>query len=346
MIDMKTFHDIYETSNLDSGPISRSVYDLRTILRKAYELSENEFFSSREIFDVVEDSPIAVHRTTVERMLLEVDKLEGSKTFMCLSSKNIEVMVTHLFVIEKYLEQLPGDEEYARLIFSGQLRGIMRNLVDNVRDGVVGTTKVNIIEKINSIEDIEEKVKYLKKHRLFYKQNEKFIDNKQQEQLIEFIGFEQEKLELDLASPNISEISQVKHSISVATGGIANFNYAVGAVQNLNTGTGAQQNAASGTVVNQATETAPTASIDKLIKQLTHLIVTDDTFVTNRQEMEQQLETVKVQLQKPEPKKGIIKRAFESLAELAADGAGTMAGHAIFEVLHKVPELLTAAGLN
>jgi hypothetical protein len=110
-MNMKTFRDIYETSSLDSESISRSVYDLGIILRKAYELAENSFFSSREIFDIVEDSPIALHRTTVERMLLEVKKIEGSKTFLCLSSKAIEMMITHLFVIEEYLKQEVRDDE-------------------------------------------------------------------------------------------------------------------------------------------------------------------------------------------------------------------------------------------
>lgn len=343
---MKTFQDIYETSNSDSELISRSIYDLKIILEKAYELAENKFFGSREIFDVIEDSPIALHRTTVGRMLLEVDKLEGSKAFMCLSSKGIEIMITHLFIIQEYLKELPGDEEYARLIFSGQLKGIMRNMVDNIRDGVVGTIKANIIERINDIGDIQEKVKYLKRLRLFYKQNQKFVDTKQQEQLIEFIGFEQERLELDLTIPKNSDMSQANHSVSVATGGIANFNYATGAVQNLNTGANAQQNVTSGETVNQSIGTAQASSIDELLKQLTHLIVTDDAFAASRKEMEQQLETVKVQLQKPEPKKGVVKRAFESITELAADGAGVMAGHAIFELLHKAPELLAAAGLG
>jgi hypothetical protein len=222
----------------------------------------------------------------------------------------------------------------------------MRNMVDNVRDGVVGTVKANISEKINDIEIIEGKIKYLKKLRLYYKQNQKFLDTKQQEQIIEFIGFEQESLELDLANPNMPDVNKANHSVSVAAGGIANFNYATGAVQNLSTGANNQQNIASGGTINQNIGTNSVTSLDELLKQLAHLILTDEAFTTNRQEMEQQLETVKVQLQKTEPRKGIIKRAFESLTELAADGAGTMAGHAIFELLHKAPELLGIAGLS
>jgi hypothetical protein len=165
-------------------------------------------------------------------------------------------------------------------------------------------------------------------------------------------------LELDQLGKNIelqslqgqqainNTVSKVLHSISVGAGGIVNVSHGERAIQATNTGAGAQQNIASGESISQSIGNTSAASLDELLKQLAHLIVTDDAFAANRQEMEQQLETVKVQLQKPEPKKGIIKRAFESITELAADGAGTMAGHAIFEVLHRAPELLAAAGLG
>jgi hypothetical protein len=141
-------------------------------------------------------------------------------------------------------------------------------------------------------------------------------------------------------------VNKALHSINAGPGSIVNVSHGERAVQATNTGANAQQNIASGESVSQNIGTNSTASLDELLKQLAHFIVIDEAFAANRPEMEQQLDSIKVQLQKPEPKKGIIKRAFESLTELAADSAGTMAGHAIFEVLHKAPELLSAAGLG
>jgi hypothetical protein len=165
-------------------------------------------------------------------------------------------------------------------------------------------------------------------------------------------------LELDQLSKDVSlqslqgrqaandSVSKALHSISAGANSVINISHGDKSVQATNTGNQAQLNIASGETISQNIGASSAASLDELLKQLAHLIITDEAFTANRQEMEHQLETVKVQLQKPEPKKGIIKRAFESLTELAADGAGVMAGHAIFEVLHKAPELLAAAGIG
>jgi hypothetical protein len=140
-------------------------------------------------------------------------------------------------------------------------------------------------------------------------------------------------------------VNKALNSISAGAGSIINISHG-NSHQAVSTGTNAQQNVASGETVNQSIGVAQTTNIDELLNHLAHLIVTDDAFAASRQEMEQQLETVKVQLQKPEPKKGIIRRAFESLNELAAEGAGTTAGHAIFEALNKVSESIATSGLS
>jgi hypothetical protein len=149
-----------------------------------------------------------------------------------------------------------------------------------------------------------------------------------------------------LASLQQNLVNKVMGPINAGAGSIFNISHGEHAVQATNTGAGAQLNTASGETVNQTMGTTPVGSLDELLAQLTKLVSTDEALAASKEEIEQQLETVKVQLQKPSPKKGVIERAFESVKELAADGAGAVAGHAIFELLKQAPSLLVAAGIG
>lgn len=343
---MKTFEDIYKTVQLSEGPRPRSIYDIKILLAKAYEVAENGFFVTHQPFSAIEDSPLALHRTTVQRMIHEITLLEDAKSFSVLTSQGMELLIEELYYIDKWLQEAPKDSEYlAEPVIAGRVKGIMRCLVDDARTSVIGTTTLAIQQGLAQINGADEKVKHLARMLLSYKQRKAFIDAKQYDALCQFIKLEKKKWELDMDNPNNSSASKAHHTIAVSPGGIVNVSHGNNSVQAANTGAGAQLNVASGKTVSQNISVSSSASLNELLQQLAQFIVSDEAFAANRQEMQQQLETVKVQLQKSEPKKGIIKRAFESLTELAADGAGVMAGHAIFEVLHKSTELLTAAGI-
>lgn len=149
-----------------------------------------------------------------------------------------------------------------------------------------------------------------------------------------------------LASLQQPLVNQIMGPINAGAGSIFNINHGDNGVQAANTGAGSQLNTASGETVNQGIEASSVGSLDELMAQLDKIVSTDTAFVDNREEIQQQLATVKVQLQKSTPKKSIIERAFESIKDLAADGAGVMAGHAVFELLKQAPHLLALAGIG
>jgi hypothetical protein len=135
-------------------------------------------------------------------------------------------------------------------------------------------------------------------------------------------------------------VSKALHSITV-TGGNVNISHGSGAVQAANSGDAAQLNTA-GNDATQSVTPVQAATIHELVQQVKLAIAQDTVFDSHREEMEQEMERIEVQLQKPEPKKGIIKRAVESLQELAVKGAGIATGHAVYELLKQAPALLDA----
>ncbi|MBJ6146024.1 MAG: hypothetical protein EOO61_01935 [Hymenobacter sp.] len=135
-------------------------------------------------------------------------------------------------------------------------------------------------------------------------------------------------------------VSKALHPHITVTNGNVNYSLGDGAVQSANTGHNAQLNTASGETVTQATSTAQVASLQELTEQLKQAIARDSAFDDHREEMSQEVERIEVQLQKPEPKKGIVKRAFESLQDLAVKGAGVATGHAVYELLKQAPHLI------
>lgn len=134
-------------------------------------------------------------------------------------------------------------------------------------------------------------------------------------------------------------VSKALNSTVNIHGGNVNFSQGDGAVQAANSGDAAQLNTA-GNNATQSITLTQVASLRELLEQLKPVIAQEPAFEEHREEMEQEVQRIEVQLQKPEPKKGIIKRAFESLQELAVKGAGVATGHAVYELLKQAPDLL------
>lgn len=120
----------------------------------------------------------------------------------------------------------------------------------------------------------------------------------------------------------------------------------VGSRNAANTGGALQQNTVNGNSNNQSVSTTQVASLHDLVAQIKRVVDKDPLFDKNREEIDHDIKGIEVQLQKPEPKAGVLKRAFESLKELASDSAGAATGHAVFELLKQAPDLLVAAGLG
>ncbi|RYE21917.1 MAG: hypothetical protein EOP45_08975, partial [Sphingobacteriaceae bacterium] len=307
-----TFDQLYKTANKAEPPL-RSIFHIKMLLEKGYEVAESPFFSTHTIFDAIDDSPIAIHRTTAKRMILEIEQLEGAPRFSSLASQSIEAAIVEIHYVNEFLksESQIGSIGLEEPILAGRMRATIRYLIDCARTSVVLTKKLQIQEYLETITEAEDKIKWLKKMILIYEQTKISIDKKQYEALFEFLKLEKKKWKLDTHSSSIEKMSN--HSIRVGAGGIVNVSHGNEAVQAVNTGAGAQQNVASGKSVNQTIGSVPVTSLNKLLEQLAHFIVTDPAFAASRHEMEQQLDSIKVQLSKQEPKKSIIKRALESL---------------------------------
>jgi hypothetical protein len=132
-------------------------------------------------------------------------------------------------------------------------------------------------------------------------------------------------------------VDKTMHSINV-TNGTVNISNGNSSVQATNNGQGAI-NAATGSGISQTISGEQKSSVQDLISQIEKIIADETIFNNQREEMEEELKRVDVQLKREEPKKGIIKRSFESLKDLAADAAGTTAGHAVFELIKQGLEL-------
>lgn len=137
-------------------------------------------------------------------------------------------------------------------------------------------------------------------------------------------------------------VSKALNSTIHIAGGNVNISHGAGAVQAANSGDAAQLNTAGNNAMQSVTPTQA-ASLRELVEQLKPVIAQEPSFEEHREEMEQEVERIEAQLQKPEPKKGIMKRAFESLQDLAVKGVGTATGHAVYELLKQAPDLIDAA---
>jgi hypothetical protein len=141
-------------------------------------------------------------------------------------------------------------------------------------------------------------------------------------------------------------VNKVLPNITAGANSVFHITQGDNSFQTSNTGAGAQQSIINGNGNTQAITVEQLASIHDLVTQIKQVIDNDPLFDENREEINHDIKGIEVQLQKSEPKPGVLKRAFESLKELASDSAGTAAGHAVFELLKQAPDLLVAAGLG
>ncbi|UPL51353.1 hypothetical protein [Hymenobacter sublimis] len=114
-------------------------------------------------------------------------------------------------------------------------------------------------------------------------------------------------------------------------------------VQTTNTGQGAQVNVASGDSVKQVISGTQLQQLKELVKQLREILATE-TFATQREDIDDQLQVVDAQLQRSEPKKGILLRSLDALQELTKESVGSIGGHAAFEIFKQLAEQLSSAG--
>ena len=145
------------------------------------------------------------------------------------------------------------------------------------------------------------------------------------------------QLESQAEKPPVQQTFHFAHGStnSIATG--------ANSVQVTNTGQGAHLNVASGATVNQTSSGIPVASLLEFVQQLKQVLAAEPKLHAQQDEIEDELQRIDAQLRRPEPKKTILTRSFEALHDLAKDGLGSTAGHAVFELLQQVPQLLGAA---
>lgn len=140
-------------------------------------------------------------------------------------------------------------------------------------------------------------------------------------------------------------VDKILPNISAGPNSVIHVTQGDNSVQATNTGKNSQQNIVSGNNNAQSISTRQATSLKELTEQIKQVLASDPIFDTNREEMNHDIRGIEVQLQKPEPKTSVLKRAFDSLEELVSDSIGTATGHSIFKLLNQAPELLVATNI-
>ncbi|WP_188816239.1 hypothetical protein [Hymenobacter cavernae] len=204
---------------LDEPAGMRSILEIRSALAKAFELAQHPLFDDSPVFAVIDDSPMAMHRTTVARMLLEIDTLPRLKNRVyTMSSQGLEMAIDHLDSVERILSQVigSGQEQAAKLYLGSQLNGQLNYLVDIARHGVITTNQTAIEEYLDTIPSNAKKVTYLKQLLLSYKQREEHYDKKQFAAICKFIKLEKKKwaLSVENSTPYFTTPAELLRFIS------------------------------------------------------------------------------------------------------------------------------------
>jgi hypothetical protein len=216
---MVSFEYLASTVKLDETAGPRSILEIRSALAKVYELAQHSLFEGSPVFDAVEVKPWDLHRTTVERMLLEIDTLPILKNrIYTMASQGLEMAISHLVSTERILSQVlgSGHEDYLRAHLGGQLKAQLKYLVDIARHGVITTNKSAIEEHLDTIPNNAKKVTYLKQLLLSYEQREEHYDKKQFAEVCKFIKLEKKKwkLSVDDSTPYFTSLPELLGFVS------------------------------------------------------------------------------------------------------------------------------------
>ncbi|RZK35812.1 MAG: hypothetical protein EOO61_11345 [Hymenobacter sp.] len=216
---MVSFEYLANSVKLDEPAGSRSIFEIRGALAKAEELAQHPLFKDDPVFDAVEAEPWHLHRTTVGRMLLEIDTLPRLKgRIYTMTSQGIELSISNLDSAERLLSQAlgSGHEYYLQAHLGGQLKGQLKYLLGIARHGVITTNKSAIEEHLDTIPNNAKKVIYLKQLLLSYKQREGHYDKEQFAEICKFIKLEKKKwaLSIDDSTPHFSTTAELLSFVS------------------------------------------------------------------------------------------------------------------------------------
>lgn len=216
---MVSFKYLANSVKLDELAGPRSIFEIRSALAKAEELAQHPLFKDDPVFDAVEAEPGHLHRTTVGRMLLEIDTLPRVKGHIyAMTSQGIELSISNLDSTERFLSQAlgSGHEYYLQAHLGGQLRGQLKYLLGIARHGVIMTNKSAIEEHLDTIPNNAKKVIYLKQLLLSYKQREGHYDKEQFAEVCKFIKLEKKKwaLSVDDSTPHFSTTTELLRFVS------------------------------------------------------------------------------------------------------------------------------------
>ena len=216
---MVSFEYLANSVKLDDPAGSRSIFEIRSALAKAEELAQHPLFKDDPVFDAVEAEPRHLHRTTVARMLLEIDTLPRLKgRIYTMTSQGIDLSISDLDSIERLLSRAigSGHEYYLQAHLGGQLRGLLKYLLGIARHGVITTNKNAIEEHLDAIPSNAKKVIYLKQLLLSYKQREGHYDKEQFAEVCKFIKLEKKKwvLSVEDLTPHFSTTAELLGFVS------------------------------------------------------------------------------------------------------------------------------------
>jgi hypothetical protein len=136
---------------------------------------------------------------------------------------------------------------------------------------------------------------------------------------------------------------QTNHIFNFSGGSTNTVATGANAMQTTNTGQGALLNVARGNTITQAGGGNDVQQLKELVEQLKQVLA-GESFARQREDIDDQLQMVEAQLQRPEPRKSILERSVKSLQELAAEGLGSVGGHAAFEILKQLAEQVSSLG--
>ncbi|AHJ95561.1 hypothetical protein [Hymenobacter swuensis] len=159
------------------------------------------------------------------------------------------------------------------------------------------------------------------------------------QETIHFVQQEVKKLgKVEVAFP-----FQTNHIFNFSGGSTNTVATGANAMQTTNTGQGALLNVARGNTITQSGGAGDVQQMKELVEQLKQVLA-GESFARQREDIDDQLQMVEAQLQRPEPRKSILERSVKSLQELAAEGLGSVGGHAAFEILKQLAEQVSSLG--
>ncbi|QXP59230.1 hypothetical protein [Olleya sp. HaHaR_3_96] len=191
---MRTFNDIYNNIQSNFSPQPRSIIDLGIILSKLYEVLKSDKYSEYNPFEL-NSSSFSTDRTTIERLIYELENAKSDNRIHTVSSEAIERLIADVKTLEINVKNPNTDSSNSNMFDFTYLKGQLLYLIDISREGLVLNKKQKIIDTLEKLDNKTERINYLNSTLLEIAQNKNFWDKNQFEHITKFLELEISKWE-------------------------------------------------------------------------------------------------------------------------------------------------------